>query len=85
MKYSKRQKLSLLAISAAVGAIFYAASYCAKEASMTKWQREQPINIDNGTGSTKFKAHIDSIVLGGLAFCICAIALAARKKFKDKK
>jgi len=85
MIHHKGKKIRNIAISAAFGVLAYGAVYCAKEASMTKWQREQPIDIEKKTGSTKFKAHIDAVSAGGIAFGISAIALAWRNKSKREK
>jgi|GEM_PF-6370671 len=66
----------------AAGSAYYA---CTLE-RMTPWQREQKIDFDRQTGSTKFKALIDSFTAGSLVFCAAAFAGAtAHKIYKHKR
>lgn len=83
-KYPARLKLALLCACAAIGAACGALSYEKKRAAMTPWQQEQKIDFDKRTGSTKFKAIIDSCTIGALAFGISAAAGAAALKFRKR-
>ena len=82
-----RLKLLLFAVGAAVAcavALFY---YEGASRNMTPWQREQKIDFQKQTGSTKFEALIESMIAGGLAFCLTAIGATAAYKIylKGKK
>lgn len=84
-RYSRRFKFAVIAVSAAVGVCAYFAAYSAFEADMTEWQRTQKIDFSANTGSTKFKARIDALSVGGAAFCVCAAAAMATKKLFGKQ
>ena len=84
-KYSRKQKFLLLLTSSAIGASVYAAAYSLNSAEMTEWQRAQKIDFKANTGATKFKAQIDSLSAGGIAFCLSAAAIIALKKLTEKK
>ena len=65
------------------------AAYARFESKLTDWQKSREIDIQKNTGSTKFKAHIDALTIGGLAFCatsgIIIIAARTRTMFLAKK
>ena len=79
-RHSKRIKILLIAVSALVGTLAYFAAYSHFESQLTDWQKSRKIDIQKNTGSTKFKAHIDALSVGGVAFCATAAAaiIAAR-------
>ena len=79
------QKLLLLACCAAIGIAAYLAAFAYFYSGMTPWQREQPIDFDAQTGSTKFKAHIDAAAIGGTAFCIGAVAITTAVRLRRTK
>lgn len=84
-KYSKRQKILLIAISLCVAICAYFVAYSTKVDAMTQWQQNQKIDFDANTGSTKFKARIDSLSIAGIAFCATAITIIAIKKITEKQ
>lgn len=83
--FPTRQKLLLLAACAAAGIAAYLAAFAYFYAGMTPWQREQPIDFDAQTGSTKFKAHIDAAAIGGAAFCVSAVAITTAARLRRLK
>ena len=88
-RHSKRAKIALIAVSALAGTLAYFAAYARFESKLTDWQKSREIDIQKNTGSTKFKAHIDALTIGGLAFCatsgIIIIAARTRTMFLAKK
>ena len=83
-KYSKKQKILLIAISALIAICAYFTAYSVFTADMTDWQKNQKIDFQANTGSTKFKARIDSLSVAGLAFCVSAITIIVFKKIREK-
>ncbi len=85
-KYPKRLKIALMLFCTAIAAIVYTSYYFHAKSKMTAWQQAQTIDFDAQTGSTKFKAHIDSAIFAGLAFSLSAICtIITYKKFSNKK
>lgn len=81
-RHSKAAKLALIAVSALAGVLAYFAAYAHFESKLTEWQKSRDIDFQRDTGSTKFKAHIDALSIGGLVFCATAgtIIIAARTR-----
>jgi len=84
-KYPKKLKIAVFAAAFAVGAAVYFAAYAWFESQMTDWQKSQEISFEKNTGSTKFKAHVDALVLGGAAFCAASAASMLAAKIILKK
>lgn len=80
-----RQKLAMLSLCFAAGLAAYFAAYAYISKDLTQWQREQPIDFDAQTGSTRFKAHVDALTVGGFTFCITAAIVAGASKIRRKK
>ncbi len=83
-RYPTRLKLLLLLLCAIVAMAVGATSYAIKWQKLTPWQKEQIISFEKQTGSTKFKAIIDSSINASVAFCITAITLTTSYKFYNK-
>ncbi len=81
-KYSKKEKLAVFTFSALVGLVVFSGSYYYFCEQLTDWQKSQKIDFSENSGSTKFKARLDSLSIGGLAFCASAITIMALKKFR---
>lgn len=79
-----RLKLLLLLLCTIVAVVVGATSYAVKWQKLTPWQKEQIINFEKQTGSTKFKAIIDSSINASVAFCITAMALTTSYKFYNR-
>jgi len=74
-QYSKKQKIITMLVCAAIALAAYFVSYSIFESHMSAWQKAQTMSYQDNTGSTKFKAHIDALSIGGIAFCASAIAI----------
>ena len=48
-------------------------------------QLEQKIDFDSQSGSTRFKAHVDSLSIGGAVFCASAILISVAVKVSGRK
>lgn len=84
-KISKKIKLSILLFSILMGVAGYFCAYAHFESKLTDWQKKQKIDFDAQTGSTKFKAHIDAVTVGGLSLCCSALVLLSAVKIFTKK
>ena len=84
-KYPKKLKIAIFAAAFAAGAAAYFGAYASFESRMTDWQKSQEISFEKKTGSTKFKAHVDALALGGAAFCAVSIASMFAAKIILKK
>lgn len=84
-KYSKKQKILLMAISLSVAICTYFVAYSNFSTEMTDWQKNQKIDFKSNTGATKFKARIDSLSMAGLAFGATAILIITIKKITERK
>ena len=82
---SIKYKLALLSACTISGIIAYFTAYNFYLSEMTEWQKDQTISFESNTGSTKFKAHIDSAIIAGLVFCASAITITSLVKFTKKK
>lgn len=84
-KYTRRQKLLLLAAAALAGAGAAFAAYEYNESQMTDWQKKQKIDPAANTGATELKSRIDALSVGGITFCAVAVAGVAIKKIRERK
>ena len=85
IKFSKTKKLFLICASAILGAAAYFTALSYFESKMTPWQLEQKIDFDSQRGSTRFKAHVDSLSIGGAVFCASAILISVAVKVSGRK
>ncbi len=84
-KRSRKEKFAIIATSAILGVCAAMASYSYFLSDLTEWQKSRDIDFSTNTGSTKFKARVDALSVGGATFCVSAIMIMATMKFRKNK
>jgi hypothetical protein len=85
VKKFTRKKLLVLFVSFVVAVNMGIAAYFYYSKDLTDWQKNQPMDLRSEKGLTRAKVYIDSGIVGGLSFGLCAGLILFIDKIRNSK
>lgn len=78
------RKLLILVVSFVVALNMGLAAHFYFDSQMTDWQKNRPVDIQNGSGLTRAKAYADSGIVAGVSFVLCAGGMLLAGKIRGR-